>query len=110
MVRKMVVTQLTNNPHLYQTFVLTNYNLYCMKMAEYSVWGDNVTLQAAADTLGVRINLITSIKDTVLIQITPNTQKSSRVLWLSFISQYHYNSLYSPNNHNGLFFFSFSIV
>ena len=97
-VRKMVVTQLLENSKQYEKFILADYHYYCSNMGNLTVWGDNVTLQAASDVFGVRINLITSIKETVLIQITPAVLKSSKVLWLSFLSQTHFNSLYSPNS------------
>uniref|UniRef100_A0A6N2LSS8 OTU domain-containing protein n=1 Tax=Salix viminalis TaxID=40686 RepID=A0A6N2LSS8_SALVM len=41
-------------------------------------WGDHVTLQAAADSYGVKILLITSFRDTCCIEIFPNAKKSNR--------------------------------
>ncbi|KAK2974737.1 hypothetical protein RJ640_007164 [Escallonia rubra] len=41
-------------------------------------WGDHVTLQAAADSYGVKIFVITSFKDTCSVEILPRVQKSKR--------------------------------
>lgn len=56
--------------------------------------GDHVTLQAAADKFGAQINLITSYEDTICMEILPNERKVDRILWLSFLAEYHYNSVY----------------
>ena len=36
-----------------------DYRTYVDKMARDGIWGDHLTLQAAADAYGVRINIIT---------------------------------------------------
>ncbi|XP_042451247.1 OVARIAN TUMOR DOMAIN-containing deubiquitinating enzyme 9-like isoform X3 [Zingiber officinale] len=43
---------------------------------------------------GVKIFVITSFKDTCYIEILPGTQKSKRVIFLSFWAEVHYNSIY----------------
>uniref|UniRef100_A0A0D3FRN3 OTU domain-containing protein n=1 Tax=Oryza barthii TaxID=65489 RepID=A0A0D3FRN3_9ORYZ len=57
-------------------------------------WGDHVTLQAAADSYGVKIFILTSFRDTCYIEILPVVQKSERVICLSFWAEVHYNSIY----------------
>ncbi|CAL5039894.1 unnamed protein product [Urochloa decumbens] len=71
-------------------------------------WGDHLTLQAAADRFGAKICLLTSFKDTCLIEIVPRDLTPTKgnmtanpslahtfaVLWLSFWCEVHYNSLY----------------
>ncbi|GFP97010.1 otu domain-containing protein ddb_g0284757 [Phtheirospermum japonicum] len=57
-------------------------------------WGDHVTLQAAADCYGIKIFVITSFKDTCYIEILPQTEKSNRIIFLSFWAEVHYNSIY----------------
>jgi len=42
---------------------------------------------------GMKISLITSFKDTCLIEIVPAQQKSQQGLYLSFWSEIHYNSI-----------------
>lgn len=70
------------------------YDDYLEKMSKNGEWGDNVTLQAAADSYGVKIFVITSFKDTCYIEILPSIQKSKRVIFLSFWAEVHYNSIY----------------
>ncbi|CAN1128058.1 OVARIAN TUMOR DOMAIN-containing deubiquitinating enzyme 9 [Linum perenne] len=59
-----------------------------------SEWGDHVTLQAAADSYGVKIFVLTSFKDTCYIEIIPHVEKSKRIIYLSFWAEVHYNSIY----------------
>jgi hypothetical protein len=93
-VRKSVVTQLKAAPDAYSNYVPMKYTDYVKNMAKDGEWGDHVTLQAAADYYGVKISLITSFKDTCFIEITPNEQKSTREMYLSFWAEVHYNSIY----------------
>lgn len=54
-------------------------------MQQFGIWGDHVTLQAVADTFGVRIAIMTSYQDSCVIEIQPQGQiQSQRVLYLSF--------------------------
>ena len=54
-------------------------------MQQFGTWGDHVTLQAVADTFGVRIAIMTSYQDSCVIEIQPQRQiQSQRVLYLSF--------------------------
>ncbi|XVE96636.1 hypothetical protein REPUB_Repub02eG0239700 [Reevesia pubescens] len=93
-VRRQVVNQLKSHPEAYEGYVPMDYADYLKKMSKRGEWGDHVTLQAAADSYGVRIFVITSFKDTCYIEIVPNFQKSKRVICLSFWAEVHYNSIY----------------
>ncbi|KAK5846917.1 OVARIAN TUMOR DOMAIN-containing deubiquitinating enzyme 12-like [Gossypium arboreum] len=93
-VRRQVVDQLKSCPDIYEGYVPMAYSDYLEKMSESGEWGDHVTLQAAADSYGVKIFVITSFKDTCYIEILPNVQKSKRVIFLSFWAEVHYNSIY----------------
>lgn len=93
-VRQQVITQLVSQRDIYEGYVLMEYSDYIEKVSQDGEWGDHVTLQAAADTYGVKIFVITSFKDTCYIEILPNTQKSNRVIFLSFWAEVHYNSIY----------------
>lgn len=94
-VRKNVVNQLIKNKHFYSVFIPEHFDVYCTRMSSTKSWGDNVTVQAASDYYGVRIYLITSAEDCILVQITPRELKSERILWLSYVGGVHFNSLYS---------------
>lgn len=93
-VRQQVVTQLKSHPEDYEGYVPMEYSEYLKKMSNNGEWGDHVTLQAAADYYGLKIFVITSFKDTCYIEILPKIQKSSRVIFLSFWAEVHYNSIY----------------
>ncbi|XP_068645560.1 OVARIAN TUMOR DOMAIN-containing deubiquitinating enzyme 12-like [Aristolochia californica] len=93
-VRQQVVIQLKAHPDIYEGYVPMAYGEYLKKMSMAGEWGDHVTLQAAADSYGVKIFVITSFKDTCYIEILPNIQKSKRVIFLSFWAEVHYNSIY----------------
>lgn len=54
----------------------------------------NIRSQAAADHFGLKIYVITSFKDKYVVVIEPAQKQSPRLLYLSFWSEFHYNSLY----------------
>ncbi|XP_060201508.1 OVARIAN TUMOR DOMAIN-containing deubiquitinating enzyme 12-like isoform X1 [Lycium barbarum] len=93
-VRQQIVTQLKAHPEIYEGYVPMAYDEYLKRMSENGEWGDHVTLQAAADSYGVKVFVLTSFKDTYYIEILPKDQKSNRVIYLSFWAEVHYNSIY----------------
>nr|XP_025621356.1 uncharacterized protein LOC112712651 isoform X1 [Arachis hypogaea] len=93
-VREQIVQQLKSYPELYGGYVPMEYSDYLKKMSKNGEWGDHVTLQAAADWYGVKIFVITSFKDMCYIEILPQTQKSGKVIFLSFWAEVHYNPIY----------------
>uniref|UniRef100_A0A7S3QUC1 OTU domain-containing protein n=1 Tax=Dunaliella tertiolecta TaxID=3047 RepID=A0A7S3QUC1_DUNTE len=95
-VRHRVVGQLRSKQNLYAPFVNNqpSYSAYVSEMSKPGTWGDNVILQAAADYFGLKIYVITSFKDRYVVVIEPAQKKHSRLLYLSFWAEAHYNSLY----------------
>ncbi|XP_059626812.1 OVARIAN TUMOR DOMAIN-containing deubiquitinating enzyme 12-like [Cornus florida] len=93
-VRQQVVNQLKSSPEIYEGYVPMAYGDYLKKMSKCGEWGDHVTLQAAADSYGVKMFVLTSFKDTCYIEILPSVQRSKRVIFLSFWAEVHYNSIY----------------
>ncbi|KAJ0260809.1 OTU domain-containing protein [Hirschfeldia incana] len=105
-VRERVVKQLKTCPKIYREFVemdsskkRTNdlpkdYSEYVKNMSKNGVWGDSVTLQAAADTFGVKIVVITSEKEVDSMEIVPKCLTLERVVYLSYLAGVHYNSIY----------------
>ncbi|KAL9676936.1 hypothetical protein QQ045_005158 [Rhodiola kirilowii] len=77
-VRRQVVKQLQSHQEVYEGYVPMSFGEYLKKMSKSGEWGDHVTLQAAADSYGVKIVVITSFKDTCYIEILPEVQKSNR--------------------------------
>lgn len=105
LVREEIVYQLKSQPESYANFVPMAYGDYLKKMSTNGEWGDNVTLQAAADCVrsliipslfcvsnmfvrlcisiaslqyGVKIFVVTSFKDTCYIEILPKVVKSDK--------------------------------
>ncbi|XP_004497525.1 OVARIAN TUMOR DOMAIN-containing deubiquitinating enzyme 12-like [Cicer arietinum] len=93
-VRRKVVNQLKSHPDIYEGYVPMEYGEYLEKMSRGGEWGDHVTLQAAADSYGVRIFVMTSFKDTCCIEILPSSEKPKGVIFISFWAEVHYNSIY----------------
>ncbi|KAL3718964.1 hypothetical protein ACJRO7_003984 [Eucalyptus globulus] len=93
-VRRQIVQQLKSCPERYDGYVQMAFGDYLKKMSMNGEWGDHVTLQAAADSYGVKIFVITSFKETCYIEILPHIPKSKRVIFLSFWAEVHYNSIY----------------
>ncbi|XP_019430648.1 PREDICTED: uncharacterized protein LOC109337982 isoform X2 [Lupinus angustifolius] len=93
-VRRQVVNQLKSHPEIYEGYVPMEYSDYLEKMSKSGEWGDHVTLQAAADSYGVRIFVMTSFKGTCCIEILPHFEKPKGVIFLSFWAEVHYNSIY----------------
>ncbi|KAL9241614.1 hypothetical protein vseg_015705 [Gypsophila vaccaria] len=93
-VREQVVKQLKAQQEHYEGYVPMEYGEYLKKMSKSSEWGDHVTLQAAADSYGVKIFLMTSFKETCYMEIIPKVQMSKRIILLSFWAEVHYNSIY----------------
>ncbi|PKA47789.1 OTU domain-containing protein 5 [Apostasia shenzhenica] len=93
-VRQEVVNQLQSHPEIYEGYVPMAYGDYLKRMSKSGEWGDHVTLQAAADSYGVKIFIVTSFRDTCYVEIMPINQKSKRVIFLSFWAEVHYNSIY----------------
>ncbi|WMV52333.1 hypothetical protein MTR67_045718 [Solanum verrucosum] len=94
LVREQVVKQLKFYGELYEGFAaMEEYDEYLKRMSNCGEWGDNITLQAAADSYGVKI----FVKDTDYIEILPQSDcdhKSNKMIYLSFYAELHYNSMY----------------
>lgn len=106
-VRTRCVEQLFLHPERYKSFVeSTDYDEYIQKMRTEGEWGDHVTLQALADSLGQDIHLITSFASGALVVVKSRPPDEERLLqmqadpkpplWLSFWAEIHYESV-EPN-------------
>lgn len=95
-VRSNVCYQMYQHPELYRQHVPGDYAAYCRSMQNLSTWGDHVTLQAAADAYGLRIMVLTSWRDSEVVEVVPRGVgcDSDRILYLSFWGGSHYNSVY----------------
>lgn len=98
-VRQATIAQLRRRADLYSPFVPDEeYSSYVQRMSLDTTWGDHLTLQAAADVFGARLCVLTSYKDSFVLELEPQTQvRLKRVLWLSFWAEVHYNSVVPTN-------------
>ena len=95
-VRARVMACMRREPDAYSVFVCDEpFPAYLQRMAAPGAWGDHLTLQAAADAFQVKLCLLTSYRDSFVLEIAPRQGEAQRTLWLSFFAEVHYNSLYS---------------
>ncbi|XP_019427335.1 PREDICTED: OTU domain-containing protein DDB_G0284757-like [Lupinus angustifolius] len=92
-VRDKIMKHLRHQKPLYESYVTTDYKIYCKRMKRCGEWGDHVTLQAAADKYEAKICVLTSSTNNSVIEIMPQQQTPNHEFWLSF-SGIHYNSLH----------------
>lgn len=98
LVRSNVCYQMYRHPELYREHIPSDYAAYCRSMQNLTTWGDHVTLQAAADAYGLRIMVLTSWRDSEVVEVVPRGAcDSERVLYLSFWGGSHYNSVYQAS-------------
>lgn len=93
-VRERAVAQLKLNAAVYQGFAVgENFSEYLARMEDPHTWGDNLSLQAIADTYRVEVCLVTSYMQHSFICIKPGTGPPGQQIWLGFYAEYHYTSL-----------------
>lgn len=67
---------------------------YINDMSRSGTWGDELTLRAMSDALGVVINVITSEKKHWYIQYWPTDEiKETSDVFVTYISPVHYNAI-----------------
>jgi hypothetical protein len=96
-VREAVVQQLRACPERYASFVAApSFDVYLQELSRPDGWGDNVSLQAAADAFGLRICVLTTYSENAYLEVLPvSGARSERTLWLTLHAEVHYNSLYA---------------
>jgi len=93
-VRNRAVEHLRVNADKYGGFVIgESFKSYLERMAKPYTWGDNLTLQAIADTCEVEICIVSSFHDRSFLQVLPVSGRASQQAWLGFYAEYHYTSL-----------------
>lgn len=56
-------------------------------------WGDELTLRAAVDALGMRIHVVQSTEQNWYLLYEPEEQKTKRSAFISYVSPVHYDAL-----------------
>jgi hypothetical protein len=95
-VRRRVVRELEDQKDVYKAFVEGPYDAYVTEMGKDTTWGDNVTLQAAADTFNAVITLSTDFADQPSIVVRPQriamANTPAQEVALTFTVECHYSS------------------
>ncbi|OEL26684.1 hypothetical protein BAE44_0012297, partial [Dichanthelium oligosanthes] len=89
-VRKAIMKQLKEFRKQYESYVPMEYKVYLKRMKRSGEWGDHLTLQAAADRFGAKICLLTSFKDTCLIEIVPRDLTPTKDLLIRKTKKKHW--------------------
>lgn len=86
--------ELPENGARLRDFAMEDWDSYCNNMARPGIWGDHLTLTAAAHLFGVRIVLFSSVEDNHYItEYLPSAVTSPKVLYLCHYAEYHYGSV-----------------
>jgi hypothetical protein len=99
-VRGLVIKELQTHPERYQQFIHHEFEAYVANMSVSGAWGDHITLQAAANSLNIAIHLLTSFPSDAQAHILVEPLSGAPVseIWLSYIRQRHYDSLYNADS------------
>ena len=98
MVREDVAKELKRNQDRYIDFLSysdqigrqVNYDLYVEKIHFTAEWGDDITLQAAANYYNRTIYVVGPEDSKFIRQKTPKDYKGEKDLWLGFVPETHY--------------------
>jgi len=93
-VRAQTVHTLRANSGKYQHLTVeTGWERYLADMSLLTTWGDELTLQAAAEAYGVRIHVVTSNENNWYLQYVPEGGKphGAREVFLTYAAPVHYD-------------------
>eukprot|EP00193_Tetraselmis_chui_P019682 CAMPEP_0177778240 /NCGR_PEP_ID=MMETSP0491_2-20121128/15841_1 /TAXON_ID=63592 /ORGANISM="Tetraselmis chuii, Strain PLY429" /LENGTH=305 /DNA_ID=CAMNT_0019297485 /DNA_START=304 /DNA_END=1219 /DNA_ORIENTATION=- len=91
-IRKKAVAHMKRDSSFFLGFLGEELDVYCEEMLMNGTWGDELTLRAAADGLGVTIHVVTSEVDNWYMVYEPTEKQLDKEIFLSYISPIHYNS------------------
>jgi len=94
-VRRRAVAQLEARPDMYAGFAVgESFGEYVQRMSEPDTWGDNLSLQAIADSYDIQVCIMSSFLERRFLCICPSGgRRPSQQVWLGFYAEYHYTSL-----------------
>ena len=72
------------------------FDRYLTKMARSREWGDELTLRAICNALGVAIHVITSTSENWYLKYTPDEQQTAKQIFLGYVAPAHYNAFGLP--------------
>jgi len=74
---------------------------YCDSMQKQGIWGDHLTLIAAAEMFKLKIVIISSVPgDNYVIEIVPVFSPPQHTIYLSHLAEFHYSSVVPIVPHN----------
>lgn len=92
--RARAVQHMRDNPADFEAFLGEELYGYIEGMAWDGTWGDELTLRALCDSLGVTINLVTSSEANWFLSYKPQTaSRPGTEAFLAYLAPLHYNSL-----------------
>eukprot|EP00698_Gefionella_okellyi_P007818 TRINITY_DN1910_c0_g1_i2.p1 TRINITY_DN1910_c0_g1~~TRINITY_DN1910_c0_g1_i2.p1 ORF type:complete len:319 (-),score=65.00 TRINITY_DN1910_c0_g1_i2:132-1088(-) len=97
--RAAAVKEISEHKGFYAWFLENGENIddYLARMAKAGEWGDQLTLQAIANRLGVAIHVISSKGQNFITLQEPDGKPVRKELYLSYVNWVHYNSLFSQD-------------
>lgn len=69
------------------------FDKWLREMKRDRTWGDELTLRAACDVLGMKIHVVQSTAANWYLLYEPETQVSKRMVFISYISPVHYDAI-----------------
>ena len=96
--RAAAIVQLRSEPDRYKEFVTEDWRTYVSKMENDREWGDNITLQAAADYYKATAHVYSHDPEMPFPLVLPSKHlDADRIIRLSHKPELHYNSIH-PNS------------
>jgi len=93
MIRQHVVAQLRLLSGRYEDFVHEPFDDYLERMARDGSWGDNVTLQAAADAFACVVRLLTDQLGSEVVEVQPMVNAEfAEPVCMTFLTERHYDA------------------
>lgn len=88
-VRRKAIKQLRNEPYRYSALVRDeSWPEYLIRMADPQTWGDDISLQALADSYNIKMIILTSQPESQVKQVFPSAAgKPARTIWLGCLAE-----------------------
>lgn len=92
-VRRKAVAYIRFHRPDFEVFLGEDFKTYVREMARDGVWGDELTLRAACESLGVVLNVVSSDSENWFHRYIPLHALVQHEAFLSFVSPVHYNAI-----------------
>jgi hypothetical protein len=93
--RAAAISQLRSEPDRYREFITEDWETYVSRMENDREWGDNITLQAAADYYEVTAHVYSHDPEMPFPLVLPSQHlDTDRIIRLSHVPEVHYSSVH----------------